>query len=204
MTRSSKDQKDQDEKKVLFELVKNSKEKLETISKHCGFSRPKTWRIIKQLEEKNMIWGYTAIFNEEKIGLSHFVLMLKRTIKQPGEATVDKIILRKLEGLVEECGTELGGRKRLYVARLHPEGEPSVEQIDDIRSLAGGNRRGYLLLVTLVGKCYLLDRDARILGLELLDEVVHQVDLGLVEVLPVGDGDVRLGRKRSSKKQGNE
>ncbi len=104
MTRSSKDQKDQDEKKVLFELVKNSKEKLETISKHCGFSRPKTWRIIKQLEEKNMIWGYTAIFNEEKIGLSHFVLMLKRTIKQPGEATVDKIILRKLEGLVEELG----------------------------------------------------------------------------------------------------
>jgi DNA-binding Lrp family transcriptional regulator len=104
MSKSSRDQIDQDEKKVLFELVKNSKEKIETISKHCGFSRPKTWRIIKQLEAKSLIWGYTAIFNEEKIGLNHFILMLKRTIRQPGEATVDKIISRKIEDLVEKLG----------------------------------------------------------------------------------------------------
>ena len=94
----------QDEKKVLFELVKNSKEKIDTIAKHCGFSRQKTWRYIKQLEAKGLIWGYTAIFDEEKIGLTHFMLMIKRTMKQFRENTADKIISRKLEEIAAEIG----------------------------------------------------------------------------------------------------
>ena len=104
MSKSSRDQIDLDEKKVLFELVKNANENLETIAKHCGFSRQKVWKTIKHLEESHMIWGYTAIFNEEKIGLTHFMLMIKRTIKQLGEATADKIISRKIEDLVEKLG----------------------------------------------------------------------------------------------------
>ena len=104
MSKSSRDQIDQDEKKVLSELVKNSNEKIDTIAKHCGFSRQKTWRFIKQLEAKGLIWGYTAIFNEEKIGLIHFILMVKRTTKQLEEKTADKIISRQLEDLVAELG----------------------------------------------------------------------------------------------------
>ena len=72
MSKSSKNQIEQDEKKLLSELVKNSKENIDTIAKHCGFSRQKTWRFIKQLEAKGLIWGYTAIFDEEKIGQKHF------------------------------------------------------------------------------------------------------------------------------------
>jgi DNA-binding Lrp family transcriptional regulator len=79
MSKNSRDQIDKDEKKLLSELVKNSHENIDTIAKHCCFSRQKTWRFIKQLEAKGLIWGYTAIFDEEKIGLTHFVLMLKRT-----------------------------------------------------------------------------------------------------------------------------
>jgi DNA-binding Lrp family transcriptional regulator len=104
MSKSSRDQIDKDEKKILSELVKNSNEKIETIAKHCGFSRQKTWRFIKQLEAKGLIWGYTAIFNEEKIGLIHFILMVKRTTKQLEEKTADKIISRRLEDLVAELG----------------------------------------------------------------------------------------------------
>jgi DNA-binding Lrp family transcriptional regulator len=104
MSKSSRDQIVKDEKKILSELVKNSNEKIETIAKHCGFSRQKTWRFIKQLEAKSLIWGYTAIFNEEKIGLIHFILMVKRTTKQIEEKTVDKIVSRKLEDLVSELG----------------------------------------------------------------------------------------------------
>jgi DNA-binding Lrp family transcriptional regulator len=104
MAKSSKDQIEQDEKKILSELVKNSNENIDTISKHCGFSRQKTWRFIKQLEAKKLIWGYTAIFNEEKIGLKHFILMVKRTTKQLEEATADRIISRKLEDLAAEIG----------------------------------------------------------------------------------------------------
>jgi len=104
MSKSSRDQIYKDEKKILSELVKNSNEKIETIAKHCGFSRQKTWRFIKQLEAKGLIWGYTAIFNEEKIGCMHFILMVKRTTKQIEEKTVDKIVSRKLEDLVAELG----------------------------------------------------------------------------------------------------
>ena len=104
MSKSSRDQIYKDEKKILSELVKNSNEKIETIAKHCGFSRQKTWRFIKQLEAKGLIWGYTAIFNEEKIGRMHFILMVKRTTKQIEEKTVDKIVSRKLENLVAEFG----------------------------------------------------------------------------------------------------
>jgi len=104
MSKSSRVQIDKDEKKILSELVKNSNEKIETIAKHCDFSRQKTWRFIKQLEAKGLIWGYTAIFDEEKIGLKHFMLMAKRTMKQLEEKTVDKIVSRKLEDLVAELG----------------------------------------------------------------------------------------------------
>jgi Lrp/AsnC family leucine-responsive transcriptional regulator len=104
MSKSSRDQIVKDEKKILSELVKNSNENIDTIAKHCGFSRQKTWRFIKQLEAKGLIWGYTAIFNEEKIGLIHFILMVKRTTKQIEEKTVDKIVSRKLEDLVAELG----------------------------------------------------------------------------------------------------
>ena len=104
MSKSSRGQIDKDEKKILSELVKNSNEKIETIAKHCGFSRQKTWRFIKQIEAKGLIWGYTAIFNEEKIGLLHFILMIKRTTQQVEEKTVDKIVSRKLEHIVAELG----------------------------------------------------------------------------------------------------
>ena len=104
MSKSSRDQIDQDEKKILSELVKNAKENIDTIAKHCGFSRQKTWRFIKQLETKKLIWGYTAIFDEQKIGLTHFMLMIKRTSKQLEEKTINTIVSRKLEDLVEEIG----------------------------------------------------------------------------------------------------
>ena len=50
MTKSSKDLIDQDEKKIISELVKNSKENIDTIAKHCGFSAQKVRRVIKQME----------------------------------------------------------------------------------------------------------------------------------------------------------
>jgi len=104
MSKSSREQIEQDEKKILFELVKNSHENIDTIAKHCGFSRQKTWRFIKQLEAKGLIWGYTAIFNEDKLGLTHFMLMVKRTAKQLEEKTVNIIVSRRLEDLVKKIG----------------------------------------------------------------------------------------------------
>jgi DNA-binding Lrp family transcriptional regulator len=104
MVKNSKEKKQEDEMKILAELTKVSNESINTIAEHCGFSRQKVWRSIKKLEEKNIIWGYTSIFDEKKIGLTHFILMIKRTIRQPGEATVDKIISRKIEDIIKKLG----------------------------------------------------------------------------------------------------
>src|SRR5512136_908050 len=99
MAKSSKDQIEQDEKKILSELMKNSKENIDTIAKHCGFSRQKAWRMMKQLEAKGLIWGYTAVTDEEKMGLMHFILMIKRTMEKMDEKVVDTIISTKTEEL---------------------------------------------------------------------------------------------------------
>ncbi|VVB61448.1 HTH-type transcriptional regulator Ptr2 [uncultured archaeon] len=107
MSKSSKDQIDQDEKKVLSELMKNSNENIDTIAKHCGFSRQKVWRHIKQLETKGVIWGYTAIFDEQKIGQQHFILMINRTMEKMDEKVVDIIISSKTNDLAKELGVTI-------------------------------------------------------------------------------------------------
>ena len=48
MAKSSKEQIEQDEKKLLSELVKNSHENIETIAKHCGFSRQRHILVLSQ------------------------------------------------------------------------------------------------------------------------------------------------------------
>jgi Lrp/AsnC family leucine-responsive transcriptional regulator len=107
MAKSSSEQIEQDEKRLLSELVKNSKENIDTIAKHCGFSRQKAWRMIKQLETKGMIWGYTAIFDEEKIGLNHFMSLVKRTMKNADEKIVNTIASTKMEEIATELGVTI-------------------------------------------------------------------------------------------------
>jgi DNA-binding Lrp family transcriptional regulator len=114
MAKSSKDQIEQDEKKILSELMKNSKENIDTIAKHCGFSRQKAWRMIKQLEAKGLIWGYTAVVDEEKMGLMHFILMIKRTMEKVDEKTVDIIISTKTEQLANEYGIAIESSAYLH------------------------------------------------------------------------------------------
>jgi Lrp/AsnC family leucine-responsive transcriptional regulator len=107
MEKSSREQIDEDARKVLVELQKNSNEKIETIAKNCGFSRQKAWRLIKQLEEKKLIWGYTAVFDEQKIGRIHFIMMLKLTTKKTEEKDIDTIISRKMEEHAAELGVTM-------------------------------------------------------------------------------------------------
>ena len=114
MAKSSRDQIDLDEKKLLFQLVKNSNENIDTIAKHCGFSRQKTWRFIKRLEAKNLIWGYTAIFNEAKIGQNHFILMIKRGTTKVDEKAVDIITSNKADAIASKLGVNVESSAYVY------------------------------------------------------------------------------------------
>ena len=104
MAKSGREQLAEDERKILSELQKNSKENIDTIAKHCGLSRQKVWRTINQLEKSGMIWGYTAIVDEDKNDLCHFIILIKRSIK-----SIDKKILNKIESMqLEDIGLPKG------------------------------------------------------------------------------------------------
>jgi len=104
MPKISREQIEKDEMKILAELQKNSNEGIDTIAKHCGFSRQKVWRTIKRLEENRLIWGYTVVVDEEKKGLKHYTLLIKRSNKPLEEKTADIIAKRRLDDLVLKMG----------------------------------------------------------------------------------------------------
>lgn len=113
MPKSSRKQIDVDEKNVIKELQINSNESIDKIAKKCGFSRQKVWRIIKRLEKNKTIWGYTAIADEEKRDLNHYILLVKRTNIPITEELADIIISRKLEKLVPNASIRV--ENSLYV-----------------------------------------------------------------------------------------
>ena len=80
MSKTSREQITTDEKKIIRELQKNSKENIDKIAKRCGFSRQKVWRVIKRLEKNKTIWGYSAIADNEKIDLTHYTMLVKRSV----------------------------------------------------------------------------------------------------------------------------
>ena len=68
MPKTTRKQIAEDEKKIIRELQKNSKENTDKIAKRCGFSRQKVSRVIKQLEKNKTIWGYHAVVDDNKLG----------------------------------------------------------------------------------------------------------------------------------------
>jgi DNA-binding Lrp family transcriptional regulator len=104
MPKIHKEQIDEEGKIILSELLQNAKASINSIAKHCHVSEQKVRRMIHQLEEHHMIWGYSTIIDEEKLGLKHFVLMAKRSGMKVDEEMVDQIISRKLEDISYEEG----------------------------------------------------------------------------------------------------
>lgn len=80
-----------DEMQVLSMLERNAKENINEIVEKCGFSRQKIWKIIKGLQDKKIIWGYTAVTDEKAKNLKHFTALVKRT-----HETFDNEILKEV------------------------------------------------------------------------------------------------------------
>jgi len=113
MSKSSKEQIDNDEKKIVRELQKNSKESIDKIAKTCGFSRQKVWRIIKRLEKNKTIWGYSAIVDHEKLDLTQYLILIKKSIKTV-EHTANMIVSREIERKAKEIGISIGTSHYLH------------------------------------------------------------------------------------------
>jgi len=91
-----------DEQIVLSVLQINGHESIDVIAKTCGFSRQKVWRIIKKLEKQKIIWGYAAICDEERYGLKHFTMIIKRTTVPIDQKLIQEILTTRLDKLLPE------------------------------------------------------------------------------------------------------
>jgi len=88
MPKSSNKKIEEDKNKIILELRNNSRQSPHEIAKKLGFSRQKVWKIIKELEKENIIWGYTAIVDDRERSIYFAVSKLKAPIYD----NIDKII----------------------------------------------------------------------------------------------------------------
>ena len=107
MAKNSNRQIEADEKRILDELSRNSNKSVNEIAKTCKFSRQKVWRIIKNLEKNNTIWGYVAIIDDEKQDKKGYILLVKRNNKPLEDTLIEKIINRDLAKKSSESGVEI-------------------------------------------------------------------------------------------------
>ena len=102
MAKTSKKQIEEDERKIISELQKNAKESIDIIAKKCGFSRQKVWRIIKRLEKNKTIWGYSAVVDDEKLGVKRYIILIKRNNVPLPKDRIDIIVNRTIRTEMEK------------------------------------------------------------------------------------------------------
>lgn len=107
MAKNSRKQIMLDEIKIVEQLSKNANKSINDIAKSCGFSRQKVWRIIKNLEKNNTIWGYTSIIDEEKQNKKSFVVLIKRSPNPLNKELVDKIAKREISKRAAKLGIKI-------------------------------------------------------------------------------------------------
>lgn len=95
------------EMKILDELQNNSQVSIETMAQRYGLSKQEVLRMIKKLEERRVIWGYTAIVDKEKMNQKQFMVFIKRTNKPLDENIIDKIDSMLLEDLALPLGVNI-------------------------------------------------------------------------------------------------
>ncbi len=90
MPKRSRKQMREDEEKIVSYLKKDSRASINEMAEKLGFSRQKVWRIIKNLEKNNKIWGYTTIVDDDKFNQKRYIMLIKKSMA-PSDKWVDKI-----------------------------------------------------------------------------------------------------------------
>ncbi len=113
MSKSSREQIREDEFKVIEAIKKNSKESIDNIAKKCGFSRQKVWRIIKRLEKTKMVWGYSAVVDNEKLEMKDYLVLIKKANVPMGNIA-NTIVEREIEDKAKKIGVDINSSYYLH------------------------------------------------------------------------------------------
>ncbi len=100
MAKNSSQQIHRDEIKVLKLLETDAKESIDRLAKKSGFSRQKVWRIMKKLDREKIIWGYTAIADNDYLNMKHFTMLIKRSTRPINEKIKNEILNTRLDDLL--------------------------------------------------------------------------------------------------------
>jgi DNA-binding Lrp family transcriptional regulator len=102
MPKSSREQIDEDEKKIIRMLQKNSEESIDKIAKKCGFSRQKVWRIKKKLEKDKTIWGYHAVIEDDRMEMKRYQILIKKTPVPMSKDIIDVMLGKDIRQELEK------------------------------------------------------------------------------------------------------
>jgi DNA-binding Lrp family transcriptional regulator len=75
ITKADKKKKVQDE--VLISLLENPTFSVDKIARKIKSYRQGVWRSKKRLEDSGIIWGYTAVIDEKKLGHIIYIVLMK-------------------------------------------------------------------------------------------------------------------------------
>jgi len=109
MGKSSKENVQEDTKKILNELRSNANESLNNIAEKLNFSRQKIWRIIKNLEKEKKIWGYTTVVDDIAFGYNQYFILLKRSNVPSSEKLLKIISSREVKNRLDEIDINIVG-----------------------------------------------------------------------------------------------
>ena len=106
MPKSSKEQIEDDEKKIIAQLKTDPKRSINEISENCGFSRQKVWRVVKKLEEEKTIWGYNVVLDDGKMNMNQYILLIKSS-PTPIKKIVEDISDLSLDVSANDMGIDI-------------------------------------------------------------------------------------------------
>ena len=96
MSKSNVETMKRDEMKVLDVLRQHAKDSISELGKRSDLSPQKVARIIKNLEKKKIIWGYSAITSPDEKS-SYYTLLLKRSTVSLDDSMKREVIVEKLD-----------------------------------------------------------------------------------------------------------
>jgi len=90
---------------VLQELKEDPTRSIREISAEMGTYRQLVWRKKKQLEKEHVVWGYTAVVDESKLGHVMYIILMK--MKPMSKELVDILVQRVQSKVPESKGVNI-------------------------------------------------------------------------------------------------
>jgi len=87
---------------ILSFLKTNARLSIFNLGKKLGCSRQKAWHILKELEENNIIWGYSIVVDESTCDKQHFIVLIKRSGEVFDHSECDMILSEDFASLIHD------------------------------------------------------------------------------------------------------